>query len=254
MEIKKFVCLKCGNCCKELIGSEQNNLEFDYPCFIGNGPVIMFSKPTLSILDWEKDIFPKEILIPQNVVFDMKSNKTIIFNFTLKTDSCPLLNMDNLCSQYEKRPISCKSFPHPYQRMESEGIPSNSYGLCKAEIRLQELNEMMGFKKIDSEKMKINQKLLNKNLYTRYGDTIIYQFLSKAAISTMAQILSKIQEEGKIKLAIKGYNFKYLLKRIENSEKVGISEFLSNFAHGNIAELVCSKKIIEDMRRTFNSL
>lgn len=257
MEITEFKCLKCGNCCKTLVGSERKLIDYEPPCFIGEGvsPIIALAIPTLNIMDWEKDLFPKDVVVPNLIVYDLISNRTIVINYTLNTESCPLVKEDNTCSVYENRPLQCKSFPNPY-RFSGEGLktPSNAFGLCKGEMPLESLSIMMGFKKIDDKHMTLNHNELNKNLYKRYGMNVIYGEIEETLTKEGAELLMKLQKAGKIKLARTGYDMKYLIKKIYSSKHIGISKFLEECGLGSIEAIATNKDNIEKIKALFEAL
>lgn len=80
-------------------------------------------------------------------------------------------------------------------------------------------------------------------LKKRYGDSLFYN-LEGAAYSRRSNIfLTNLEKEGKIKLARKGYDLKYLLKRINNSDSIGFSKLYEEIT-GN------PRKSIYDMDST----
>lgn len=241
MEIETFKCLKCGNCCSTLVGTEKEDLGLRPPCFIGSqtNPVILLNKPTLNIADWEKDLFPEQYRVPNCAVFDLISKKVIILNYTLKVGCCPLLNQDK-CLIYEKRPVACRSFPHPYYGLDSGGKPHDSFGFCKGEIPLNKLNEMMGVEKFEG-KTRIRPAVLYKNLYKRYGEALVYQLIAEDTDKAITEGLNKLSSIGKIRLATKGYKLEGLANRMNNSADV--SNLLEENGFGQLKSLASSENI-----------
>jgi Fe-S-cluster containining protein len=173
VEISKFFCIKCGNCCEHLVGQLEKNiikeLAKDIPFFLGKGPVIMLAKPTLLLHDWEKELFNEKDVSPCHVVYDLKNKSTIALSYTLNKESCPLLNEDRECSIYSKRPIHCRFYPSPYgcfDNIKDEKLHS-SHGNCKGEIPFMELHQMLGFKIINDDNFECNTKEVRFNLYKR---------------------------------------------------------------------------------------
>ena len=93
---KKINCVDCGNCCKTL-------------------------KPTLDDNDIERI---SEYL--DRPVEEIKSNyltKNQYENWTFNSLPCPFLGEDNKCQIYSSRPKDCQSFPNT----NKEGFSSRSY-------------------------------------------------------------------------------------------------------------------------------
>ncbi|MDD2666176.1 MAG: YkgJ family cysteine cluster protein [Methanocellales archaeon] len=197
--------------------------------FIMNSFIINLSDIYLPFFDWEIDDFLQELkkinstrkIVPVQVSFDLKSERTIVHKYTLDGQDCPFLS-NNKCNIYEKRPIACKQFPCMY---DLSGLISGQ------EIKLYE-NTGCKFERENELKPDLNNrdegKLSRSDivifLKKRYGDSLFYN-LEGAAYSRRSNIfLINLEKEGKIKLARKGYDLKYLLKRINNSDAIGFSK------------------------------
>ena len=96
--MEKFQCKKCGLCCKTYGVTEGEKF--------------------LSIYEWEIETFKKcakekRIIInikPVVLFFDTKHKLLFATGYGLFQTPCPFL-VNNRCSIYEKRPLSCKLFP-----------------------------------------------------------------------------------------------------------------------------------------------
>lgn len=86
MTIDKFVCQKCGNCCKTLTGSEKDLISKP-PYFIDHSLncILMWTIPSLRLWEWEISLFPKKYINPNKILYDLNSNRTVIINYSLKT-------------------------------------------------------------------------------------------------------------------------------------------------------------------------
>jgi len=239
--VEKFDCQRCGNCCKSFRSDQFKDIKI--PSFFDEkGSLIILSKPSLLLWDWEKHLFPKETVTPYHVLFDIKHNRVIIMDYTLKTDCCPLLKENNICTIYDKRPISCMGFPCPYKTEEDLMLPGkvDHSSLCKSELPFEELNKMLGMKLINKDKttFQVNTKTLKKNLYLRYGKSFIYEFMSSMIAEISAKFLIELTEKNKINLAKKGYDLKFLIKRISSSKKIDISDFFKEHNGPNLKEFI----------------
>jgi Fe-S-cluster containining protein len=91
--MKKFRCLQCGHCCKNLEG------------FL---PVWEWEAEELKKIADEKNIALK--FVPSEIWLDEKTGLTWNFQIRILQESCPFL-LNNQCSIYKNRPLVCRSFP-----------------------------------------------------------------------------------------------------------------------------------------------
>jgi Fe-S-cluster containining protein len=186
------------------------------------------NKPFLILKDWEYEFFHQELVeirsnrkvLLGSVAYDLKSNTTIVFNYTLDGQDCPFLN-DNLCSIYEKRPLVCRQFPC-IQNMQSL--------IFNKQIDLYR-NVTCAFEAEDDFPYNIPTEGLTCNdvfqmLKKRYGDRVYYNMANENFNISAIQILVDLEKQGEIKLAKKGYDVRFLLKRIESSQHTGVSTFI----------------------------
>ncbi len=239
----KFECSMCGNCCKTIGKADPDKLtEWDKKLMkeaelieekkggVNTYPLVsIYPEGTegLYLFEWEykrikriaEEKGIKIKLIPSWAVYDLKSNKTLISNWCLEGEICPFLE-DNKCSIYKNRPIECKRYPLRI--------------FLDAENRLR--SEFRDCQNSGSEKFLPDNKeegIFEGNSFTKYlkkmndyyGEVFLYacqQYKNKEY--THGTVKAMIQHNV-IKAAV-GYPMKFLLKRIENSEKVSIFDFL----------------------------
>ena len=89
-EIKSFHCLQCGACCRDL------------RIRLGDVTVSLF------LLSTERTLFPPELVKPSWMT--ITGLKKMTWGWQLDADICPYMK-DNMCTNYEHRPMSCRGFP-----------------------------------------------------------------------------------------------------------------------------------------------
>ena len=119
--MEKFVCNKCGECCRNIMGlrgekevEEYKKDQEEEKAFYN---ILKPEELSILIFDWEKPKL-KELandmnialrIIPRNVVLSPEGNP-IVIGWDLNYNICPFLK-GNECSIYENRPLICQSFP-----------------------------------------------------------------------------------------------------------------------------------------------
>lgn len=145
--VKKFECLKCGNCCKNF-GSNES--------FSGL-PLFEWEKQDFESLAKEKKI--KLEITSTNTLFDKKSKQYVCLTYSMKNQPCPFLS-NNMCSNYEKRPIVCRSFPLARNPIiDDEPIGMNCFMHCpnfNPRLFLQENLQMGEGKNLPISELKIS--------------------------------------------------------------------------------------------------
>jgi len=110
--------------------------------------------------------------------------------------------------------------------------------------------------KSNRDKGKLSVSETTDFLKKRYGDSFFYKLESVAYGIRSTTFLIDLEKEGKIKLARKGYNLKYLLKRINDSDAIGFSklyeEITGNPRKSNPPEKLTSEILMP--RKTFEFL
>jgi hypothetical protein len=185
---------------------------------------------------WEKEVNINAKIMPSRAIFDLNSNKSIIFTYYMDYDSCPFLK-SNKCIIYDKkRAFICRLFPFnkgPFLNTGEELKKEDMFGSCPSmKSILQGLDDS-------------NKKILVKQLCESFGDDFLniieYDYLTEWINK---QIIS-LMREGKIKPAM-NYPYKHLLKRINNSEKIDLMDFL-------IEEKVKTREEIENLISRFDN-
>lgn len=91
--MSQYVCQRCGKCCKDLIQQDRGILR------------------GLSLLPEEIGLFPEGLVKPYlGIGRRPHMAKFQVIAYQLSSDSCPYL-VENNCSRYDERPITCKQFP-----------------------------------------------------------------------------------------------------------------------------------------------
>lgn len=122
-----FECKKCGYCCRNLLK--------DLGGFV-NG---LFLTPKKARL------FPSNVISPQRAN-GVKRPKHII-SYQLNVKVCPYIDDENECMIYDKRPLTCKSYPNePYPHGNMISVECKSVGsqmkdgeFCEVDISATEM-------------------------------------------------------------------------------------------------------------------
>ena len=88
-----FKCLRCGECCKNLIHEVEGMLK---------GP---------SLWPDEIHLFLKNTISPSYGIGKTSDSVNGIYMYQLNIDDCPHLTTSKECKIYDKRPLSCRVFP-----------------------------------------------------------------------------------------------------------------------------------------------
>lgn len=228
-EIPKFQCNACGTCCSHIRGIiPKEDMEFIKEHAFGKLPVVQLvpvEQMTFPLWDWEAKRFMEwqnEVKVdakikPLRAILDLKSNKAIILTYFMdgETDACPFLK-DNKCSIYHtKRAYVCRLFPFnrsPFVNREN-AAKEDLFGECGAMEKIlpqlpNDFNEIIKF---------LNEAFPDGSLINAVQNDIIIEWANKAIIELVRKKI--------IKPAI-NYPYEFLLKRINNSEKVDFTDFL----------------------------
>lgn len=244
----KFKCLQCGKCCSHIRGRISNDeAEFLREYAYGKLPLIqlfpiekmsfpLFDFEAKRFREWQKEKNIDAKITPSRVIFDLNTNKSIVFTYYMDYDSCPFLK-GNKCAIYDKkRSFICRIFPFnkgPFLDTGEEFKKEDMFGSCP------------GVEKILAELDGTNRKKLVKQLYEAFGDdflTIIEYDYFTEWINKMVVSLTK---EKKVRPAL-NYPYKYLKKRIENSEKIDLMDFL-------VKENIKTREEVESLIKRFDN-
>jgi len=234
--MERFVCVKCGDCCRFNI-TDANS----YPAFVKDSSIIQLSSSRLFLFDWEAELFPKGTVAPGTGFFDLKNNRLIVFNYTIKDDICPNL-VGKECRVHASSPISCRLFPCPYRDISSRVRIDSDSCVCPADLSPNDLNKLLDIgRSSDNE--------LRKKLLARYDSGFIYGIASSIILEAYGKLIKDLEEQGKIKIAKAGYPLDMIAKRIASSGKIGISKLFFEHNKYNLHELILSRQGIEKIKQ-----
>ncbi|MFH2027793.1 MAG: YkgJ family cysteine cluster protein, partial [Nanoarchaeota archaeon] len=223
----KFICKACGQCCSNirgLIGEKDKQFlkEFAY----GRLPLVAL-KPveelTFPLWDWEAKRFISQAeekgidhkIIPSRVMYDLNTNSTIVVTYAIDSASCTFLK-DNKCQVYENRAFICRFFPFqhgPFLKMDEKITKESMFGSCPSITQiLQEVDES-------------SQGILVKQLYDSFGDNFLAVVQADLATEWINSKIIYILQNRQIRPAL-NYPYDKLLKRIETSQMVDLSDFM----------------------------
>jgi Fe-S-cluster containining protein len=229
MDVKKFNCINCGDCCKSQTSSLSN--EYKQGKFT-NVICYMLNEQNLSIFDWEKSTYLEKLkekgsnvkVIPSTVSYDLTNNETIVLFYTQDQNGCPLLNEKKLCEIYEERPSVCRQYPcmqnvscfiwSPDFKLNGSGCISEKKDGFLTELH----NELKNNTTFDLKK-------LYKIFKERYGDSFYYNLAYEMFIYKAFTLFNELEAKGAIHLVREGADEKETYNKINNSKFVDISEF-----------------------------
>ena len=104
--MKKFECLKCGNCCRDLV-------------IEGIAGLMLFPN--------EVKLFQKRNIKPCLGIGKSPTHGSFkIFTYQLKENICPHLK-DNSCTIYQERPLICRFYPFELKNPEIKNTSKPKY-------------------------------------------------------------------------------------------------------------------------------
>ena len=230
-ENTKFQCSQCGKCCSRIRGNiSSSDLEFLEEHAYGNLPIVQLNpirKTSFPLWDWEAKRFmqwQKEAgidarIMPSKAILDLNSNKAIIVSYHMDYDSCPFLK-DNKCSiYYTKRAYVCRMFP--FNRGPFLNIGENKNNIKKENL----FGECGGMKNV-MPNIPDDFKEMIKFLSKTFPDgSFVNAVQNDTIIEWMNKIIIQLIRSEKIRPAI-NYPYRFLTKRIDNSEKIDFTVFL----------------------------
>ncbi|MFC1768351.1 YkgJ family cysteine cluster protein [Nanoarchaeota archaeon] len=221
-----FVCQQTGKCCSHIrgfIGEKEKEFfeEFAY----GKLPlvqIIPIEKISFPLWDWEAKRFieganKKNIdhkIGPSRVVFDQLENQTIIFTYSIDSDSCTFLNSGK-CEIYQDRAFICRLFPFqksPFLKTDDEFSKESLFGSCPS-IKHIVPNIPENFK----DMIKFLHQNFGNNFESAVENDHITSWINQTIIDLMKQKVIK---------PTMNYPYEFLLKRIEKSKKIDLTDFL----------------------------
>lgn len=246
--IAKFKCAQCGECCSHIRGMiSEDEKKFLRKYAYGKLPLIqlfpiermsfpLFDFEAKRFKEWEKEAKVDAKIMPSRVILDLKSGKSIIITYYMDYSSCPFLKMNKCLIYNRKRAFICRLFPFnkgPFLRTGEELRKKDMFGSCPA------------IKDIISELDDKNRKNLVKQLYSIFGENFLNIIEYDHLTEWINRLVIDLMKEGKIRPAMK-YPYKYLLRRIINSEKIDLMDFL---VEGGIK----TKEEVENLIKRFDN-
>ena len=249
-ETPKFKCNACGSCCSHIRGIvPKEDREFIKQYAFGKMPVIQLvpvEQMTFPLWDWEARRFSEwqnEVNVnarinPLRAIMDLKSKKAIIVTYFMDsiTDACPFLRNDRCSIYHTKRAYVCRLFPFnrgPFLAQDGMHLKEGLFGECGAmEHILPQVPD--NFKKMIKF---LNNAFPDGSFLNAVQNDIIIEWENKTIIDLMRKMI--------IKPAV-GYPYKFLLKRINNSQKICFTDFLVECGY-------LSEKEKEDLIKKFDN-
>ncbi|MEK6808098.1 MAG: hypothetical protein AABY14_00255 [Nanoarchaeota archaeon] len=210
-----------------MISKEENDFLKEYA--YGRLPLVQMipvNETSFPLWDWEAKRFSewqKEVNVdakikPSRGIYDIQRNLTIIVTYCMDYDKCPFLTDTGKCKIYnKKRAYVCRMYPFqrsPFLNIKQPAIPENLLGTCPVSDKIlksvpKDFDEMIIF--------------LYKYFKT---DSAFYNVVQNdIIIEWINNIIIELCKKNIINPAM-NYPYHYLLKRIENSEKIDLTEFL----------------------------
>lgn len=244
----KFHCQQCGKCCSFIRGKiSKEEKEFIEKYAFGKLPLIQLfpvDKMAFPLFDfeakrfkkWEQEVNINAKIKPSRVILDLNSNKAIVVTYYMDYSSCPFLK-DNKCLIYnKKRAFICRLFPFnkgPFLKTGEPFKKQDMFGQCKA------ITDIMP--KLDDT----NRKKIVKQLLDYFQDNFLNILQYDHITEWINKLILKLTKENKIRPAM-NIPYKFLKKRIENSEKIDLMDFL-------IENKIKTKQEVEDLIKRFDN-
>ena len=203
--------------------------------FHGKLPLVQIvptEQMTFPLFDWEAKRFntwKNEAKIdariePLRVILDLNTNKSIVINYFInaRQDACPFL-VENKCSIYNtKRAYVCRFFPFNRSFLMTKST-ENLFGKCG---RVGDIANISN--KIPSKE--VVPYLKDSFPDGSFENAIQFEIVAEWVNKTIIELIKK-----RIIKPAQSYPYKFLLKRIANSEKIDFTDFLveSNYIQGS---------------------
>lgn len=228
LDIPKFECSACGKCCSKIQGlTSISEKEFIKEYGYGKMPlvqIIPIEEMTFPLWDFEAKRFKKyekEVRIdakirPSRGVLDLNTNKFIVFTYHMNSTACPFLSDKGICKIYDtRRAFICHLFPLNKSPFLNTGEKDSSrmFGNCANVLDI-----------IDKLNYEDKKELINQ-LYSSFGEIFLAVVQHDFIMEWSNKLLIKLLKEKNIRPAM-NYPYGMLLKRVENSEKIDLMDFL----------------------------
>ena len=220
-----FKCIQCGQCCSHIRGMiSSEDKEFLKEYAYGKMPLVQMQpveKISFPLWDWEAKRFKEwqgEVdarIKKSRVVFDLNTDKTIVVTYFIDSDKCTFLDGKKCLIYNKKRAYICRLFPFnkgPFLEVGEKAGKESMFGSCPALDKIykeipEDLNEMI--------------KFLNKTLPDELLNVVQHDIVTEWVNKTIVELV----KTKKIRAAM-NYPYEFLMKRVENSEKIDLTDFL----------------------------
>jgi Fe-S-cluster containining protein len=254
--VPKFKCSACGNCCSKIGGFvSDSEREFIEEYGYGKMPLVQVhpvAEMTFPLWDFEAKRF-KEYASEKKIdakielsrgVLDLDSGKFIVFTYHMNSFRCPFLLVDGKCSIYDKeRAFVCNLFPFNKSPFLETGSDEGMFGDCP---------QLAGIKEgLDYE----NKDKLVAQLSESFGTTFLAAVQHDIVIEWSNKLILELVKAKKIRPAM-NYPYDKLLKRIANSGKIDLMDFLVESGYKTkeeIDELIVGFNDFKDAKERVNS-
>lgn len=222
MDQPKFICKKCGKCCRNMRGRTYKE-QHKFP------PIVFFTVPpslmTIGLFEWETPILrrkAKELSIslqlkPSFISWEQESQKAIATMWNLDHDNCPFLSEDNSCRIYADRPLVCQTYP-----LMAIGILDQER---KTPLRLSVGDCPNAVDPFQKGYLCMPTSYVFKELTKVYGSTFLGALRNDLARILLSTYLNEASMQGHIRSTIIDKN---IIKAILRSKPVGLFEFLKS--------------------------
>ncbi|MBI3036086.1 YkgJ family cysteine cluster protein [Candidatus Woesearchaeota archaeon] len=229
-ETPKFKCNACGSCCSHIRGIiPKEDREFLKEHAFGKMPVVQLvpvEQMTFPLWDWEAKRFMEwqneagvdANIKPLRAIMDLNSNKAIILTYFMdgETDACPFLKGSKCLIYHTKRAYVCRLFPFnrgPFLSHQGMTLKEELFGECGAMEHIlpqvpDNFNEMIKF---------LNDAFPDGSFINAVQNDMVIEWANRAIVGLVRKKI--------IKPAM-NHPYNFLLKRIENAEKIGFTDFL----------------------------
>jgi len=210
-----FKCTACGKCCKEFYRNRSYG-----PFFIlDNG---------LPLNLVEKEIFEREAakqgkkpdLRWSRVLFDELSGKVIGLTWCAASEPCLFLRGDNLCANYEHRPVYCRSFPvRPAFVEPDNGLVKFAGTSCPDDFMPDSFPE-------HRERL-ISNRELAQAYHKYYSDDYVWARVKADLEQRLQAFLKELTEKGVLKPALASQATPELEGKVRGMQVVALDDFLA---------------------------
>jgi len=221
----------------------------------------LFDWEAKRFMEWQKQVDIDAKIKPSRAILDLNTNKAIIVTYFMDSDACPFIKRsetqsvsgaqkskaflgDKKCLIYNKqRAYICRLFPFnkgPFLKMSEIAKPISEHAQKPKVFDTKETDIQFGtcpsMKDIlanmpenFNEKIKYLNEALPNELLNIVQHDLIAEWVNKTIINLM--------KAKKLRPAMK-YPYNFLLKRINNAEKIDFTDFLSEIGFIEKEELI----------------